>query len=131
MPPFHHRLLAVVSLAALGFVAFSGCGGSESPSPDTTRGATATGTAEGEAPAAAEIDQDNLAFKPNAITVAAGGILTFKNSETAFHTVTINGKNESATMKKGELFLWSPPAAGSYKVTCDFHPQMRATVTVR
>lgn len=80
--------------------------------------------------APAEIDQDNLKFTPSSLTVASGEVVTFKNSETAVHTVTINGKNESGTMKKDATFLWTPPAPGTYKITCDYHPQMKATVTV-
>ncbi|MGE5595651.1 MAG: cupredoxin domain-containing protein [Hyphomicrobiales bacterium] len=80
---------------------------------------------------APEIDQDNLEFKPNKLTVEAGKDVFFKNSETALHTVTVNGKNESGTMKKGDVFKWTPPGPGEYKITCDFHPQMKATITVQ
>ena len=55
----------------------------------------------------------------------------FKNSESALHTVTINGKNESGNMRKGDLFSWTAGAAGEYKITCDYHPQMNATITVQ
>ena len=59
-----------------------------------------------------------------------GDIVYFKNSETALHTVTIEGKNESGNMKKDAVFTWTPKTAGEYKITCDFHPQMKATITV-
>lgn len=79
---------------------------------------------------AAMIDQENLKFIPNKVTVKLGDKLYLKNSETAIHTVTINGKNVSGNMEKDDLMAWTPPGAGTYKVTCDFHPQMKATIIV-
>jgi plastocyanin len=79
----------------------------------------------------AEIDQDNLQFKPQELCVAAGQKVLFRNSESAIHTVTIDGKNESGNMKKGDTLEWTPPSGGkTYKITCDYHPQMRASVSV-
>ena len=76
------------------------------------------------------MDQAGLAFKPDKVTVKSGEQVYFKNSETAIHTVTIGGKNASGSMKKNDLFAWTAPSAGSYRITCDFHPQMRATIVV-
>ena len=116
-----HRFLNLAALAGLVAVLalVAACGGG-GDSADPTR----------EPNAPAEIDQDNLKFIPSSLTVANGEQVTFKNSETTVHTVTINGKNESGTMKKDAIFVWTPPAAGTYKITCDYHPQMKATVTV-
>lgn len=80
---------------------------------------------------AALIDQDNLAFIPRELTVPVGGTVYLKNSEAAVHTVTIDGKNVSGVMREDDTLAWTPPAAGSYRVTCDYHPQMRATITVK
>ncbi len=82
-------------------------------------------------PGANVVDQDNLKFKPSSLSVSVGEVVTFKNGETSIHTVTINGKNESGTMKKDSEFRWTAPSAGTYKVTCDYHPQMKATITVK
>ena len=76
------------------------------------------------------VDQDSLKFIPTSLKVKVGDIVYFKNSETALHTVTIEGKNESGNMKKDAVFTWTPKTAGEYKITCDFHPQMKATITV-
>lgn len=116
------------------------CGGDDNSKSDptatipaqtgaTTAASPATGNGN-DAGTVAEIDQDNLTFKPGKVTVKAGEKILFKNSETALHTVTINGKNESGNMKKNEKFVWTAPKAGEYKVTCDYHPQMNATITV-
>lgn len=112
-------LLGVLALSAVLLAACSGGGDGADGAGNGDDGATVN-----------EIDQDNLTFKPARLTVKLGEEVTFKNSETAVHTVNINGKNESGTMKKGDVLNWTPPAVGDYKITCDFHPQMKATVTV-
>lgn len=120
--------VAVLALPAV----FAACGGGDDD------GASATvdpgqGRAKGEAgvpDGAPFIDQNNLKFIPEKVVAKTGEVIYFKNSETALHTVTINGKNESGNMKKDTVFQWTPPGAGEYKITCDFHPQMKSTVVV-
>jgi plastocyanin len=118
-------LAALVASIALLAVA---CGGGNSD------GSGPTGVADGsdpEIPAGAPfIDQDKLKFIPTELTVKAGEKVYFKNSETALHTVTINGVDESGNMKKNDIFIWEFPSAGEYKITCEYHPQMKATITV-
>jgi plastocyanin len=110
--------LAVACLAAaFTIAACGGDGGEATPDPDIPAGAPF-------------IDQDNLEFRPDELTVSAGETVYFQNSETAIHTVTIEGENESGNMERGDVFAWTPPGPGEYRITCDFHPQMRATITV-
>jgi plastocyanin len=78
----------------------------------------------------AKIDQKDLAFKPDKLSVKVGETVTFTNQDDALHTVVINGKNESGTQKKGDTFKWKAPSAGTYKITCEFHPDMHAEITV-
>jgi plastocyanin len=109
--------------------AFAACGGGGDDS--TTADGTQKPSGNPSIPAGSPyIDQDNLAFKPSKLTVKVGDKVYFDNSESALHTVTINGKNESGTMKKGAIYVFTAPAAGTYKITCDFHAQMNATLTV-
>ena len=135
--PWQTATLGLASVALLGLAA--ACGGGDSKATPTSAaiptspasGSPAATASAGAIPAGApEIDQNGLAFRPDKLTVKAGEKVYFKNSESALHTVTINGKNESGTMKKGDVFSWAPAAAGTYKVNCDFHPQMNATITV-
>lgn len=127
--------LAVLTVLAVAFLVVAGsCGGDGG-----TGGGVPTANAAIEAalrvaavPAGApEIDQDGLRFSPTALTVKAGETVYFKNSESAVHTVTVNGTNVSGTMKRGEIVAWRVPAPGVYRVTCDFHPQMRAALTAQ
>ena len=125
--------LAAAAVALLGLSA--ACGGDDNTSTPTPR-ASSSGTAATAAPSnsdipagAPEVDQNNLAFKPDKLTVKVGEKVYFKNSESALHTVTINTKNVSGNMKKGDVVVWVPPTAGTYTITCDFHPQMNAKIT--
>ncbi len=116
---------AVVAGAALA-TAFCGGGDDDDSGGDGGRASGVEGVPDG----AAFVDQDNLKFSPSEITVAVAEPVYFKNSETAVHTVTVEGKNESGTMKSGDVFTWTPSAAGEFSITCDFHPQMKATINV-
>ena len=100
-----------------------------------TTGSDNTGIADGSDPnipaGSAFIDQDGLRFKPTSLTVSPGQRIYFKNSETALHTITVEGENISGNMRKDEIFVWdAPQALGRYEITCDYHPQMKATITV-
>src|SRR5262245_58562664 len=111
--------LALALLAFGGAALASACGGDN--------GGSSASAADRTPSPKPEIDHDDLKFSPNDLTVRAGTEVVFKNSETALHTVTINKKNESGNMKKSGEYRWTPSEPGTYKITCDYHPQMRAT----
>ena len=115
-----------VTMTALAALAVMSCGGGDDDGDENGSSVECTPVAGGDA----EIDQDALKFVPSTLCVKAGQPVLFKNSETALHTVHIEGKNESGTMKKGDEFRWTPAAAGTFNITCEFHPQMKARITV-
>jgi plastocyanin len=117
-------MAALGAAIAMGALALGACGGGDAAGAGTT---SATSVVPAGAPV---IDQKDLAFKPDKLTVKAGEKVYVKNSESAIHTVNIDGKNQSGNMKKGDVFVWTAASAGTYKVTCDYHPQMRATIVV-
>ena len=118
---------AVAAAALLVSALFlSSCGSSDGDSANSGIANNVAGVPDG----VPFVDQDSLKFIPTSLKVKVGDIVYFKNSETALHTVTIEGKNESGNMKKDAVFTWTPKTAGEYKITCDFHPQMNATITV-
>jgi plastocyanin len=126
-------LMLLLSAVAFASVAGACSGGDDSGSktPDANRPDPGQMTKVDAVPSGApEIDQDGLKFKPDSLSVKAGQTVFFSDGESAIHTVTINGKNLSGTMHKDDVMSWTPPAAGEYKITCDYHPQMRSTVTV-
>lgn len=121
------RYQSMLVLAGLAMLLGAACssGDDDDDSVDATPASCTPVPAE-----SAVVDQDGLKFKPSTLCVKAGQEVLFKNSETAVHTVDIEGKNESGTMKKGDEFRWTPPQAGTFDITCEFHPQMKAIVTV-
>lgn len=119
---FRPRMVGLGLAAAGAMMLLAACGGGGSSEPGPRPAAV---------PADAPfVDQDNLKFLPNNLTAEVGETIYFHNAETALHTVTINGTNESGNMRKNDLFEWAAAEAGTYKITCDFHPQMKATITI-
>jgi plastocyanin len=76
------------------------------------------------------VDQDDLAFDPGNVAVTVGDRVIFTNSESALHTVTIDRENVSGDMRRGDVFEWTALEPGEFDVRCDYHPQMRAKITV-
>lgn len=140
------KLMAFAPVLAVGLIAGFACGGDDdddnntsptTPAVATQPGGAATspsGDSNGDVTEVPEgaphVDQDGLAFIPANLTVPAGEKVYFTNSETALHTVDIDGKNESGPMRRGDIFVYTFEEAGSYKITCEYHPQMNATITV-
>lgn len=115
---------AFAGLAMLGAAACGGGGGDDND-----------GIADGSDPnipaGAPFVDQDRLKFIPSKLTVAPGQDVYFKNSETALHTVDVEGENLSGNMRNGDIFVWTAPnALGDYEITCAYHPQMKSTITI-
>ena len=132
--------IALIAIPAVLLFAVAGaaCGGGSSTTKSAPLdvGGTNSGTDGAklgfkDIPAGAPVmDQNNLTFTPSKLSAKVGEKVYVKNSESALHTVNLNGKNESGNMKQGSVFVWTPTKAGQYKVTCDYHPQMNAVITV-
>jgi plastocyanin len=100
------------------------------PGLATGTGAATIASSAGTGKPAATIDQKNLQFVPTTVSVKVGDTVAFKNSDPVLHTVDINGTNVTGNMKDGDVTRWQTPAPGTYVLTCDYHPQMRATIIV-
>ena len=108
-------LLAGPGLLAVVLI---GCGDFARPEfPDVPSGASV-------------VDQRGLKFAPDELRVSAGERVYFTNSERAPHTVSIEGENLSGNMVKGDVFVWTFDVPGEYKIACNYHLKMRATITV-
>ncbi len=81
------------------------------------------------------IDQKNLKFVPNAVTINVGDTIRFKNSDRFSHDVTIvnpdGTSDDKGLMKFKEEFAVSFAKPGAYKIHDRLHPPMTAVVTVR
>lgn len=76
------------------------------------------------------VRQDRLRFIPRDLRIPVGQAVLFRNDETAVHDVLVDGVNVSGVMRKGDEVLYTFERPGSYRITCSFHPQMRATIVV-
>lgn len=81
-------------------------------------------------------EEDDACYIPAAVEVAAGGSVTWRNDDVAFHTVTSgaygspDGAFDSGHMDPGEEFTASFGEAGSVAYHCTLHPWMRGAVAV-
>jgi plastocyanin len=81
------------------------------------------------------MDQKNLKFIPDTVTISAGDTIRFKNSDRFSHDVTIVNPDgtldDKGLMKYKEEFAVSFAKPGTYKVHDRLHPTMTAIVTVQ
>jgi plastocyanin len=94
-----------------------------------------TGGSAGAAPAAmvdtGRITIKDFMFSPMTITVKAGGIVTWANSDDEPHTVVSDaGLFRSGAVDTGETFTFRFDRPGTYHFTCSIHPRMVGTIIV-
>ena len=81
------------------------------------------------------VDQHDLKFVPDAVTIAAGDTIRFTDSDHITHNITItnpDGTTEDKGMDRYQQDIVVPFAkAGVYQVHCRIHPTMKMTVTVK
>jgi plastocyanin len=117
------------TFALLAGLLAAGCGQQQAPSssspatnPSPLRGTPAT------------VVIKNLAFAPTAITLPVGGLVTWNFEDGGVpHTVTADDNSFGSPpngLTSGS-FQHTFGQAGTFAYHCDFHPQMKATVTVR
>jgi plastocyanin len=85
--------------------------------------------------AQAVIDQKGLKFIPNLVTINAGDTILFKNSDPFTHDVTVAGADgkqvDKGMQHHGQDLTVAFPEKGTFAITCSYHPNMKATVTVK
>jgi plastocyanin len=88
-----------------------------------------------DAPADADVSIARSRFEPKEVTVAAGGTVTFTNTDPFAHTVTANPDVDpafgSGLLDQDDSFDVTFEAAGTFAYFCEIHPTMRATVVVQ
>jgi plastocyanin len=79
------------------------------------------------------VDQKNLKFSVRELKIAKGDSVEFTNSDDTSHNITITGQGftaNSGLQAPGQPFKAPFVKAGTYKVSCGIHPNMRMTVVV-
>jgi plastocyanin len=80
---------------------------------------------------ATSVELADFAFRPDCLSVDSGTTIALENTGEAPHTFTVGGTDLDVKVDPGssdEVAFEVDP--GTYSVTCTFHPQMEATVTV-
>ena len=84
------------------------------------------------ADAGAQVIIDNYAFSPAPLSVKVGTSVTWINQDDDAHTVdSTQGKFKSATLNKGDKFVFRFTEAGEYPFYCRFHPKMTGKIIVQ
>ena len=99
-----------------------------SGSPQTSQGSTAAGAA-ASAPATASVRIANFSFGPGAVTVRAGGRVTWTNADGDRHSVLLGG-SESPRLGSGATYSRSFATPGRFTYVCGIHSSMTGSVTV-
>ncbi len=74
----------------------------------------------------------NFSFKPASATVKTGDTVQFVNDDPYPHTVTdAGGSFDSGNLDERASWSHTFTKAGTYTLTCTYHPNMRGTLTVR
>jgi plastocyanin len=102
---------------------------SQAPASPAPAGGASSGAA---AAAASAVKIQNFAFVPKALTVPAGGTVTWTFVDSTDHTVT-SDDNSFASQPEGNGMTYSHtfPTAGTVPYHCSIHPFMKATITVK
>ena len=111
------RVLALATLLLL-----MACSGDEAKPPDACTDPVA----------AATVELADFVFRPDCLRADAGATITLDNTGDAPHTFTVTGTDVDFNVDAGTSVdaSLSGVEPGTYAVTCTFHPQMEATLTV-
>ncbi|HUF60240.1 MAG TPA: cupredoxin domain-containing protein [Actinomycetota bacterium] len=82
--------------------------------------------------AATTVELADFAFRPDCLSADAGATITLDNTGDAPHTFTVTGTDVDLDVDAGTAVdaRLSGVDPGIYAVTCTYHPQMEATLTV-
>lgn len=129
--------LLAAAVLALGLTACGG--GNDSTTTDTVTAQSgggaptpaAGGGGKSTAPRAETVDMEDFDFSPAAVTIQAGGKITWKNMGQTPHTATASdGSFDTGTVDPGKLKAETFKEPGTFDYTCTIHPQMHGTIEV-
>ncbi|MBV8800298.1 MAG: cupredoxin domain-containing protein [Alphaproteobacteria bacterium] len=95
----------------------------------------AAGVVSGAKGAEVAVDQKDLKFVPDVVTLKAGDSIRFTDTDRIAHDVTIDspgGASEDKGMAEyNQHIVVKFDKAGAYQAHCRIHPQMHMTIMVR
>ncbi|MEI8060664.1 MAG: plastocyanin/azurin family copper-binding protein, partial [Ferruginibacter sp.] len=80
-----------------------------------------------------EILIQNFAFSPSTLTIKVGDSVTWKNQDSASHTIVSDSGSEisSSSLSNGGIYTHTFSIAGTYNYHCSIHPSMKGKVVVQ
>ena len=78
----------------------------------------------------AAVEIADFAFGPAEITIAAGGTVTWTNTDSQAHTATSAGNFDTGPIEPDGTASVTFDEPGTFTYICSLHPFMTATVTV-
>lgn len=132
------RAMPILMTVATLFLVACGSDDSETTnSEDATATAPAEGAAgnapapSGEAVRSAKVEIVDFEYEPAAVTIQAGGKVTWLNQDAEEHTATFDdGSFSTGDLAEGKLKSESFKTPGTYSYFCEIHPDMKGTVEV-
>ena len=98
-------------------------------------GLASVGVVSGAGAAEVAVDQKDLKFVPEAVTIKAGDSVRFTDTDRIAHNVTIDnpdGTSEDKGMAEyNQHIVVKFDKPGNYRAHCRIHPQMHMTIMVR
>ena len=88
------------------------------------------GTGAADAPMEAAVEIADFAFGPAEITIAAGGTVTWTNTDNQAHTATSSGNFDTGSIEPDTTASVTFDEPGTFTYICSFHPFMTGTITV-
>ena len=78
----------------------------------------------------AAVEIADFAFGPAEITIAAGGTVTWTNTDNQAHTATSSGNFDTGSIGPDATASVTFDEPGTFTYICSFHPFMTGTITV-
>ena len=79
-----------------------------------------------------KVSIQDLKFSPKELKVKKGDTVTWTNNDDRDHTVTSDDEKgfKSGNLGSGKAFKYKFDTAGKFTYHCEYHPRMKATITV-
>jgi plastocyanin len=83
------------------------------------------------APTVVHVVIKNMKFEPPALEVKSGDVVEWKNEDITPHTATSAPLFDSGSIDSDRSWRYTFTEASNFRYSCTFHPEMKATVTVK
>lgn len=130
-------MIRLIALFAASALLVSGCTTGPEPAPEgppSTPTVSKGSEEQQKSGDAVQVVAQDTKFIPQAITVPAGGTITWTNEDSFAHNVTKeDGPGPdfaSDTMQEGDTFTQKFDTPGTIGYVCTIHPQQTGTITV-